>query len=205
MTTPSPTVTETLDSPRETTQERSARFERDALQYLDLLYSAALRMAPTPADAEDLVQETYAKAYASFHQFKEGTNLKAWLYRILTNAYINTYRKAQRSPKLSDDPEVEDWQLAKAESHSGSPTLSAEAEALARIPDGDVLDAMRALKPEFRYAVYLADVEGLSYKEIAEATQVPVGTVMSRLSRARAQLRQSLAGYASGRGGSDGE
>ncbi|MDR1265231.1 MAG: sigma-70 family RNA polymerase sigma factor [Propionibacteriaceae bacterium] len=184
------------DLSQETDQARAARFERDALQYLDLLYSAALRMTSTPADAEDLVQETYAKAFASFHQFKPGTNLKAWLYRIMTNSYINSYRKAQRSPKLSDGAEVEDWQLAKAESHSTTPTLSAEADALARIPDGDILEAMRSLRPEFRYAVYLADIEGLSYKEIAAATQVPVGTVMSRLSRARAQLRSKLAGYA---------
>jgi RNA polymerase sigma-70 factor (ECF subfamily) len=189
--------------PVETAEERSARFESEALQYLDLLYSAALRMAPTPADAEDLVQETYAKAYASFHQFKAGTNLKAWLYRIMTNTYINSYRKAQRQPKLSDDPEVEDWQLAKAESHASSPTLSAEAAALSHLPDGHVLEAMRALKPEFRYAVYLADIEGLSYKEIAEATQVPVGTVMSRLSRARAQLRRGLAEYAGRRDGNN--
>ncbi|MDR1512361.1 MAG: sigma-70 family RNA polymerase sigma factor [Propionibacteriaceae bacterium] len=189
----------TLDLSQETDQQRTARFESDALQYLDLLYSAALRMAPTRADAEDLVQETYAKAYASFHQFKVGTNLKAWLYRIMTNAYINTYRKAQRRPKFSDDAEVEDWQLAKAESHANSVSLSAEAAALANLPDSQVLDAMRALKPEFRYAVYLADIEGFSYKEIAEATQVPLGTVMSRLSRARSQLRDSLAEYASPR------
>ncbi|MDR0990058.1 MAG: sigma-70 family RNA polymerase sigma factor [Propionibacteriaceae bacterium] len=187
-------VTTTLDLSTETTEDRRARFEHDALQYLDLLYSAALRMTSTSADAEDLVQETYAKAYASFHQFRPGTNLKAWLYRIMTNAYINSYRKAQRSPKVSDDPEVEDWQLARAESHTSSPTLSAEAAALANIPDGDVLDALRSLRPEFRYAVYLADIEDLSYKEIAEAMNVPVGTVMSRLSRARAQLRAKLSG-----------
>jgi len=181
----------------ETTQERATRFEREALQYLDLLYSAALRLTSGPADAEDLVQETYTKAYAAFHQYTPGTNLKAWLYRILTNSYINMYRKAQRSPKTSDDAGVEDWQLAKAESHASSPTPSAEAAALANMPDGDVLEAMRSLKSEFRYAVYLADIEGLSYKEIAEATDVPIGTVMSRLSRARAQLRQKLASYAS--------
>jgi RNA polymerase sigma-70 factor (ECF subfamily) len=190
------TPSSTLEAAMETTQERTVRFEREALPYIDLLYFAALRLTSSPADAEDLVQETYAKAYASFHQFKPGTNLKAWLYRILTNAYINTYRKAQRSPRTSDDGNVEDWQLAKAESHASSPTLSAEAAALANIPDGDVLEAMRSLRPEFRYVVYLADVEGLSYKEIAETTDVPVGTVMSRLSRARAQLRRSLAHYA---------
>jgi RNA polymerase sigma-70 factor (ECF subfamily) len=177
----------------ETARERSRRFERDALPYLDQLYSAAFRFASTPADAEDLVQETYTKAYSAFHQFQPGTNLKAWLYRILTNAYINHYRKAQRSPKVADSPEIEDWQLARMESHANSPTLSAEAAALTRMPDQQVVEALRALKPEFRQAVYLADVEGMSYKEIAAITDVPVGTVMSRLSRARAQLRRRLA------------
>jgi RNA polymerase sigma-70 factor (ECF subfamily) len=186
-----------VDPKEETPEERAARFERDALPFLDLVHSAALRITGRSSDAEDLVQETYARAFAAFHQFTPGTNLKAWLYRIMTNAYINTYRKAQRSPKLSDDAEVEDWQLAQAESHASSPNPSAEAAALARIPDREVMDAMRSLKPEFRYVVYLADIEGLAYKEIAEVMDVPVGTVMSRLSRARAQLRKKLADYAS--------
>jgi RNA polymerase sigma-70 factor (ECF subfamily) len=193
-----------LEPRQESARERTCRFERDALQYLDRLYSAALRLTSTPADAEDLVQETYAKAYASFHQYKPGTNLKAWLYRILTNAFINNYRKAQRSPKISDDPEVEDWQLARVESHSTSPTPSAEAEALARMPDTRVIEAMKSLKPEFRYAVYLSDVEGLSHKEIAAISNIPLGTVMSRLSRGRAQLRRKLAEYSSPAGGSAG-
>ena len=122
----------------ETAEERNARFERDALQYLDQLYSAALRMTRNPADAEDLVQDTYAKAYASFHQFQQGTNLKAWLYRILTNTFINSYRKAQRQPKQAASETVEDWQLAQAESHTSSGLKSAEAEALEHLPDSDV-------------------------------------------------------------------
>lgn len=185
-----------VDLDLETPEERSDRFERDALEYLDQLYGAALRMTRNPADAEDLVQETYAKAYAAFHQYKPGTNLKAWLYRILTNSYINTYRKAQRSPKLSDGAEVEDWQLARAESHTSSGLRSAEVEALDRMPDSVVTAALQELSPDFRLAVYLADVEGFAYKEIAEIMGTPIGTVMSRLNRGRRQLRVALADYA---------
>ncbi|MDR0848028.1 MAG: sigma-70 family RNA polymerase sigma factor [Propionibacteriaceae bacterium] len=174
------------------TREHVRRFERDALPYIDQLYSTALRYTRNPADAEDVVQETYAKALSSFYQFKEGTNLKAWLYRILTNTFINTYRKAQRSPQIAPSPEVEDWQLARADSHSASPPLSAEMEALSHITDSRIVDAMRSLKDEYRYAVYLSDIEGFSYKEIAEILDVPIGTVMSRLSRGRSQLRESL-------------
>jgi len=122
----------------ETADERHERFEQDALQYLDQLYAGALRMTRNPADAEDVVQETYAKAYASFHQFTPGTNLKAWLYRILTNTYINSYRKKQREPQLSDGENVEDWQLARAESHTSSGLKSAEMVALENLPDTDV-------------------------------------------------------------------
>ena len=131
----------------ETADERHERFERDALQYLDQLYAAALRMTRNPADAEDVVQETYAKAYASFHQFTPGTNLKAWLYRILTNTYINSYRKKQREPQLSDGENVEDWQLARAESHTSSGLKSAEMVALENLPDSDVKDASAAACP----------------------------------------------------------
>src|SRR5215216_343376 len=184
----------------ETADERHERFERDALQYLDQLYAAALRMTRNPADAEDVVQETYAKAYASFHQFTPGTNLKAWLYRILTNTYINSYRKRQREPQLSDGENVEDWQLARAESHTSSGLKSAEAVALESLPDSDVKDALQELAPDFRLAVYLADVEGFSYKEIAEIMGTPIGTVMSRLNRGRTQLRGLLADYARDRG-----
>ena len=183
----------------ETTDDRHARFEADALQFLDQLYAAALRMTRNPADAEDVVQETYAKAYASFHQFTPGTNLKAWLYRILTNTYINSYRKKQREPQISDGENIEDWQLARAESHTSSGLKSAEMVALESLPDSDIKEALQQLPPD-RLAVYLADVEGFSYKEIAEIMGTPIGTVMSPLNRGRNQLRRLLADYARGRG-----
>ena len=197
-----PVAVPTIDLETETADERDARFTADALQYLDQLYAAALRMTRNPADAEDVVQETFAKAYASFHQFTPGTNLKAWLYRILTNTYINSYRKKQRDPYKASTDDLEEWQLGEAQSTTSASrtSRSAEAEAIDHLPDSTVKDALQSISEDFRLAVYLADVEGFSYQEIADIMHTPVGTVMSRLHRGRRLLRERLTEYAQERG-----
>ncbi|HEY3261039.1 MAG TPA: sigma-70 family RNA polymerase sigma factor [Pseudonocardiaceae bacterium] len=184
----------------ESQQERGARFERDAMPLLDQLYAAALRMTRNPADAEDLVQETFLKAYAAFDSFREGTNLKAWLYRILTNTYINGYRRRQRQPIQQPTEDITDWQLAEAAEHTSTGLRSAEMDALDRLPDSDVKEALGRLPEDFRMAVYLADVEGFAYREIADIMGTPIGTVMSRLHRGRRQLRDLLTDTARERG-----
>ncbi|UDF13771.1 sigma-70 family RNA polymerase sigma factor [Antiquaquibacter oligotrophicus] len=176
-------------------------FEEQALPFMDQLYAAAMRMTRNPADAADLVQETFVKAYQAFGQFQQGTNLKAWLYRIQTNTFINSYRKKQRDPFQGSVDELEDWQVGGAESVTQSlSTRSAEAEAIDHLPDSAVKDALQAVPEDFRLAVYLADVEGFSYQEIADIMKTPVGTVMSRLHRGRRMLRDLLSDYARERG-----
>ena len=176
-------------------------FAEQAIPFMDQLYAAAMRMTRNPADAGDLVQETYTKAFGAFAGFEQGTNLKAWLYRILTNTYINTYRKNQRTPYQGVLDELEDWQLGSAESITqGRSARSAEAEAIDHLPDSDVKEALQSIPEDFRLAVYLADVEGFAYQEIADIMKTPVGTVMSRLHRGRRLLRERLAEYARERG-----
>ena len=176
-------------------------FETQAIPYMDQLYGAALRMTRNPADAADLVQETFVKAFAAFAQYQQGTNLKAWLYRILTNTFINTYRKKQRDPYQGTLDELEDWQIGGAQSLTqGRATRSAEAEAIDHLPDSAVKNALQSIPEDFRLAVYFADVEGFSYREIADIMKTPVGTVMSRLHRGRRMLRDLLADYGADRG-----
>jgi RNA polymerase sigma-70 factor (ECF subfamily) len=170
--------------------ESRARFERDVVPQLNQLYPAALRMTRNPTDAEDLVQETSAKAYAAFHQFRPGTNLRAWLNRILTTTFINIYRKRRREPQQALGNDLQEWQMSA--DRLAPPVPSAEAEALNRTTDSDLLRALRGLPNEFRTAVYLADIEGYPYREIAEIMGTPVGTVMSRLHRGRRKIREQL-------------
>ena len=184
-------------SPTEEHDESRTRFERDVVPQLSQLYPAALRMTRNPTDAEDLVQETSVKAYAAFHQFRPGTNLRAWLNRILTTTFINVYRKRKRAPQQALGGDLQEWQMSA--DRLSPPVPSAEAEALDRTTDSDLLRALRGLPNEFRTAVYLADIEGYAYKEIAELMGTPIGTVMSRLHRGRGRLRDKLAAYAPGR------
>jgi RNA polymerase sigma-70 factor, ECF subfamily len=181
--------------PDDLTPDRKAVFEHDVVPFMGQLYPAALRMTKNPTDAEDLVQETIAKAYVAFHQFRPGTNLRAWLHRILANTFINGYRKRRREPIQAPGSEFqEDWQVSA--DRLSVPVRSAEAEALDRLADSDILDALRDLPEDFRVAIYLADIEGYPYREIAEMMGTPIGTVMSRLHRGRGRLREKLARYA---------
>jgi RNA polymerase sigma-70 factor, ECF subfamily len=186
-TTPRLTVRAARPAPGELAEMRFA----EALGYSGHLHAMAARMTRNHADAEDLVQETYTRAYASFHQFRDGTNLKAWLNRILTNVFISSYRKKQREPVLTSAG-IEDWQLARAQSHAASGLRSAEEVALDQMPDASAIGALRQLPDQFRIPVYLADVEGFRYQEIAAIMRCPVGTVMSRLHRGRRRLRELL-------------
>ena len=198
--------TDGLPEPADVTAERAAAdkralFEEQALPFMDQLYAAAMRMTRNPSDAADLVQETFVKAFQAFAQYQQGTNLKAWLYRIQTNTFINNYRKKQRDPYQGTIDDLEDWQLGGAESVTQSlSTRSAEAEAIDHLPDSAVKDALQSIPEDFRLAVYFADVEGFSYQEIADIMKTPVGTVMSRLHRGRRMLRDLLSDYARGRG-----
>jgi RNA polymerase sigma-70 factor (ECF subfamily) len=179
-----------------------SEFTEQAMQYMPALYTAALRMTRNPADAEDLVQETFLKAYRAFGSFEEGTNLKAWLYRILTNTFINSYRASKRRPEKADVEDIEDLYLYKrlGELSAAGAGRSAEDELLERITDDEVKRAIESLPEAFRMAVLLADVEGFSYKEIADITDVPIGTVMSRIHRGRRALQKALLDYAEARG-----
>lgn len=180
-------ATETISA-----KERQRLFEEQALPLLDQLYGGAMRLTRNPQDAEDLIQETYLKAYNNFGSFKQGTNLKAWLYRIMTNTYINSYRKAKRRPADSSADELSDFQLYTTSGHDSTGLESAEVEALKLMPDSTISEAMNDLPEDYRMVVYYADVVGLAYKEIAEIMDTPLGTVMSRLHRGRKLLRVAL-------------
>src|SRR5271166_4213344 len=179
-----------------------ATFSDLAMEYMPALYSAALRMTRNPADAEDLVQETFLKAYRAFGRFEEGTNLKAWLYKILTNTFINSYRAAKRRPEKADVEDVEDLYLYHrlGDLQATATGRSAEDEVFDTFTDDEVKQALESLPESFRIAVLLADVEGFSYKEIAEITDVPIGTVMSRIHRGRRALQKALHAFAEERG-----
>jgi RNA polymerase sigma-70 factor (ECF subfamily) len=186
---------------RPLTEQDKSRFREEALPLLDSLYAGALRMTRNPADAEDLVQETMLRAYRSFDRFEPGTNLKAWLFRILTNAYINVYRKRQREPQKVSQDEVEDFDLYQ-ELKDNDPQFSATPESIVldSLVDSDITDAIDDLPEQFRLAVVLSDIEGFTYAEMAEIMDVPMGTVMSRLHRGRKALQKRLWDLAKERG-----
>ena len=171
--------------------ELEGRYEREVLPLLPEMYAAALRLTRNPSDAEDLVQETFLRAYRGFAGFRAGTNLRAWMHRILMNTFINSYRKRQREPQTLSEDEVPEWYLYERMA-PGSAEASAETEVLDAMPDEDVQAALDSLPDQFRLAVLLADVEGFSYKEIAEILDAPIGTVMSRLHRGRKALEKAL-------------
>jgi RNA polymerase sigma-70 factor (ECF subfamily) len=179
-----------------------AHFAELTMPYMGSLYSAALRMTRNPADAEDLVQETYLKAYRAFGSFREGTNLKAWLYRILTNTFINSYRARKRRPEQTDIDDVEDLYLYRRLGglEAVNAGRSPEEEVMEHFTEAEVKAAVEALPEQFRMAVLLADVEGFSYKEIAEILDIPIGTVMSRLHRGRKALQKTLLDFGMQRG-----
>jgi RNA polymerase sigma-70 factor (ECF subfamily) len=179
--------------PAELTAEGKKRFQEEALPLLDSLYAAALRMTRNPADAEDLVQETMMRSYRSFDRFEPGTNLKAWLFRILTNAYINVYRRRQREPQKVSQDEIEDFDLyQKLKDHDPQFSATPESIVLDSLVDSDITDAIEDLPEQFRLAVILSDIEGFSYAEMGEIMDVPMGTVMSRLHRGRKALQKRL-------------
>jgi RNA polymerase sigma-70 factor (ECF subfamily) len=179
-----------------------AKFADDAMEHMGSLYTAALRMTRNPSDAEDLVQETYLKAYRGFGGFQEGTNLKAWLYKILTNTFINNYRAKKRRPEESDVEDVEELYLYRRLGGGQAEIAgrSAEDELLDHLTESEIKDALEALPEQFRIAVLLGDVEGFSYKEIADILDIPIGTVMSRLHRGRKALQKRLYEFGRQRG-----
>ncbi len=184
----------------ETNRLKIQAFESQALPLMPQLYGAALRWTRNPSDAEDLVQETFAKAFVAWAQFQQGTNLKAWLYRIMTNTHINLYNKRAKDQAKGGLDELEDWQLGSAESVTALSTRSAELEAIDNLPSESIKNALHQIPDEFRMVVYYAVVDGLPYAEIAEIMQTPVGTVMSRLHRGKKLLRKLLAEYAASEG-----
>lgn len=191
----------TTSGTSETSHDLAARFQREAIPLIDSLYGGAMRMTNNNrADAEDLVQETMLKAYAGFATYRDGSNLRAWLYRIMTNTHINAYRKRSVRPAEYATDEFTDWQLVDSAQHSSTGLRSAEIEALELLPDTEIRAALQALPEEFRMTVYYADVEGFRYREIADIMATPMGTVMSRLHRGRKFLRDLLTEVAADRG-----